>query len=148
MKMKILIFFLPLIICFDNYYIVNKKDLLVCGNKSTRVNNVNWYEAEDGVFKNMSISIRKISAEVCPTLYYCQYEDYINELTSFPSADLFVVNCPVKENKENLHQFHETTQKIINKILNNNFYLLIFLLIIFIFYYLIKKFDLKKLIVK
>ena len=64
----------------------------------------------------------------------------------FPTADLFIVNCPASA-KENLHQFHETTQKIIDKISNNNFYLLIFLLIIFIFYYIIKKFDLKKLIV-
>ena len=46
-----------------------------------------------------------------------------------------------------LKQFHETTQKIRDKITKNNFYLLIFLLIIFIFYYIIKKFDLKKLIV-
>ena len=57
--MKILIIFLPLVICFDNFYIVNKKDLLVCGNKSAQVNNVNWYEAENGVFKNMSIALKK-----------------------------------------------------------------------------------------
>ena len=146
--MKTLIFLLPVVICFDNYYIVNKKDLLVCGNKSTQVNNVNWYEAENGVFKNMSIALKKISAETCPTFYYCQYEDYITENVFFPTADLFIVNCMASTTpKENLHQFHETTQKIIDKISNNNFYLLIFLLIIFIFYYIIKKFDLKKLIV-
>ena len=63
MKMKILIFFLPIVICFDNYYIFNKKDLLVIGNKSTQVNNVNLYEAEDGVFKNMSLALSRISAE-------------------------------------------------------------------------------------
>ena len=138
---------LPVVICFDNYYIANKKDLLVCGNKSTtQVNNVNWYEAENGVFKNMSIALRRISAEACPTYYYCQYEDYITENVFFQTADLFIVNCPASA-KENLHQFHETTQKIIDKISNNNFYLLIFLLVIFIFYYIIKKFDLKKLIV-
>ena len=147
--MKTLIFLLPVVICFDNYYIVNKKDLLVCGNKSAQVNNVNWYEAENGVFKNMSIALRRISADACPTIYYCQYEEYINEYTSFTTADLFIVNCPASTTpkEENFHQFHETTQKIIDKISNNNFYLLIFLLIIFIFYYIIKKFDLKKLIV-
>ena len=144
--MKTLIFLLPVVICFDNYYIVNKKDLLVCGNKSAQVNNVNWYEAENGVFKNMSIALRRISAEACPTYYYCQYEDYITENVFFQTADLFIVNC-LASAKENLPQFHETTQKIIDKISNNNFYLLIFLLIIFIFYYIIKKFDLKKLIV-
>ena len=78
MKMKNLIIFLSQDICFDNYHIVNKKDLLMCGNKSTQVNNVNWYEAEDGVFKNMSIALRRISAEACPAIYYCKYEDSIN----------------------------------------------------------------------
>ena len=147
--MKTLIFLLPIVICFDNYYIVNKKDSLVCGNKSSKVNNVNWYEAENGVFKNMSIALRRISAEACPTYYYCQYEDYITENVFFQTADLFIVNCPASTTlkEENFHQFHETTQKIIDKISNNNFYLLIFLLIIFSFYYIIKKFDLKKLIV-
>ena len=34
----------------------------MCGNKSAQVNNVNWYEAENGVFKKMSIALKKISA--------------------------------------------------------------------------------------
>ena len=84
--MKTLIFLLPVVICFDNYYIVNKKDLLVCGNKSAQVINVNWYEAENGVFKNMSTALRKISAEECPTIYYCQYEDYITEDVFFSNS--------------------------------------------------------------
>ena len=54
----------------------------MCGNKSTQVNNVNWYKAEDGVFNNMSIVLRRISAAACPVIYYGQYEDYINEYTS------------------------------------------------------------------
>ena len=120
--MKIFIFFIPLVICFDKYYIVDMKDLLVCGNKLTQFTYVNWYEAEDGVF--MSISLRRISAEACPTIYYCQYEYNMNEHISFQTADLFVVNYLVA--KENMHQFHETTQKIKDKISNNNFYLLIF----------------------
>ena len=109
--MKTLIFLLPVVICFDNYYIANKKDLLVWGNKSTtQVNKVNWYEAENGVFKNMSIALRRISADACPTIYYCQYEEYINEYTSFTTADLFIVNCPASTTLkgENFHQFHET----------------------------------------
>ena len=64
---------------------------------------------------------------------------------SLNTTDLFVLNCPIV--KEDLERFHEKTQKIIDKISNNNFYLLIFLLIIFIFYYVIKKIDLKKLII-
>ena len=84
----------------------------------------------------MSIAIRRISAEACPAIYYCQYEDYINEYFPFPTADLFVVNCSVA--KENLRQFHETNQKIKDKISNKNFCLLIFLLIILTFIILLK----------
>ena len=59
---------------------------------------------------------------------------------SLHTTDLSVIYCPIV--KEDLERFLETTQKIIDKISKNNFYL-----IIFIFYYIIKKFDLKKLII-
>ena len=59
--MKILLFFLPQVICFDNYYIDNyyTDKILECGNKSNQAINIKWYEAEKGVFKNMSISNKK-----------------------------------------------------------------------------------------
>jgi hypothetical protein len=144
--MKIILFFLPLVICFDNYYIDNfyTDKILECGNKSNEAINIKWYEAKKGVFTNMSISNKKISVQYCPAIFYCQYVDYIDNNFNFSSADLFVVNC--LQIKEDLARFYETTQKIIDKISNNNFYISIFLLIILIFYYLIKKFNLNKLI--
>ena len=46
-KMKILIFFLPMVISFDYYYISNNK-IFICGNKSESPFNFNWYEAQSG----------------------------------------------------------------------------------------------------
>ena len=132
-----------MVISFDYYYISNNK-ILTCGNKSENPFNINWYEAQSGTFKNMSLFQRKLAIDTCPGIYYCQYKEMIADI-DYSTTDLFVLNCPIV--KEDLERFHETTQKIIDKISNNNFYLLIFLLIIFIFYYIIKKFDLKKLII-
>ena len=49
--MKILLFFLPIVLCIDNYYIINHKEILICGNITTYVENVDWYEPDNGVFK-------------------------------------------------------------------------------------------------
>jgi len=149
MKILIWICFLPLVFSFDYYYIINNNQILTCGNTSEQAFNFNWYKAESGVFKNLSIFQQKISitsSTSCPAVYYCQYEEKIENIEyTLSTTDLFVINCPIV--KEDLVKFHETTQKTIDKIPNNNFYLLIFLLIIFSFYYVIKKFDLKKLII-
>ena len=66
--MKILLFFLPLVICFDNYYIDNyyTDKILECGNKSNQAINIKWYEAEKGLFKNMSFSNKKNISSVLP----------------------------------------------------------------------------------
>ena len=52
--MKLLILFLPIVIGFDNYYIINSCNLLVCGNKSQNVDKINWFEGKNSVFKNIS----------------------------------------------------------------------------------------------
>ena len=69
--MKILIFMLPIVLCIDNYYIINHKEVLICGNRTIQVENVNWYESNNGVFKNMSTSSRRIMSDYCPAIYYC-----------------------------------------------------------------------------
>ena len=52
--MKILNFFVPMVIIFDYYYISNNK-ILIYGNKSEYALNINWYEAQYGSLKNLSI---------------------------------------------------------------------------------------------
>ena len=45
-KMKIFLLFLPIFIGYNNNYIINNSDLLVCGNKSENVVNFNWFDGE------------------------------------------------------------------------------------------------------
>ena len=49
--MKILIFFLPIVLCIDNYFIINHIEISICGNRTTYVEKVNWYESDNGVLK-------------------------------------------------------------------------------------------------
>ena len=131
---------LPIVLCIDNYYIINHKEVLICGNRTIHVENVNWYESNNGVFKNMSTSSRRIMSDYCPAIYYCEYdEDYFHY--SLKYMDLFVVKCNEAET------YYHMIPKIADKISYNNLYLIIFLFIIFGFYFLasyLKKYYLNK----
>ena len=90
--MKIFIFFLPMVISFGYYNISNNK-ILICGNKTENSFNFNWYEAQSGTFKNLSMFQTKISIDSCPGIYYCQYEEMIADIEySLHTTDLFVLN--------------------------------------------------------
>ena len=52
--MKIFLLFLPIVIGYNNYYLINNSDLLVCGNKSENTSNFNWFVGENSLFRNIS----------------------------------------------------------------------------------------------
>ena len=52
--MKIFLLFLTIVIGYNNYFIIYNSDLLVCGNKSIKAVNFNWFVWDNGVFKNIS----------------------------------------------------------------------------------------------
>ena len=50
-KMKIFLLFLPIVIGYNNYYLINNSDVLICGNKSENTSNFNWFVGENSLFK-------------------------------------------------------------------------------------------------
>ena len=52
--MKQILFFLPIVIGYDSYYIINNGDLLVCGNKSMNASYFNWFERDNVMFRDIS----------------------------------------------------------------------------------------------
>ena len=91
--MKYLIFFIPFVTAYNNYFMVNKGHLLVCANETTQVININWFEGNNGIFENMSYFFQKLSTETCPSIYYCEYEELYGEYY-IKSTDLFRIKCP------------------------------------------------------
>ena len=148
--MKLLILFLPIVIGFDNFYIKNSCNLLVCGNKSQNVDKINWFKGENGVFKNIS----GLKSCNCGSIYYCEYVLMLNMSYPPKEKELFIVKCPLLNDnaKSETLQFHDTIEKILNKISNHNFYLLLIVFIsffmLFIVFYGIKKFELNKILFK
>ena len=107
------IFFLPLVIIFDYYYISNYK-IFMCGNNSEYPFIIHWYGAQSVSFKKMHIFNEKYQFYFCPEISYCQYEEMIADKEySLHTTHLFVINCPIV--KEDLERFHEIIQKIIDK---------------------------------
>ena len=58
--MKKFLLFLP-IVGYNNFYIINNSELLVCGNESIKAVNFNWSFGDNGLFKNIS----KFTNEMC-----------------------------------------------------------------------------------
>ena len=52
--MRIFLLFLPMVIGYNNYYIINHSYLLVCRNKSENAVYFFWFVGENGLFKNIS----------------------------------------------------------------------------------------------
>ena len=71
--MKIFLLFLPIIIGYNNYYLINNSDILVCGNKSENTSNFNWFVSEDGFLRNISQFTKNISVH-CPSVYFCEHD--------------------------------------------------------------------------
>ena len=49
-KMKIFLLFLPIVIGYNNYYLINNSDVLDCGNKSENTSNFKWVVDENSLF--------------------------------------------------------------------------------------------------
>ena len=76
--MKILFLFLPIVIGYKNYYVINSSDLLVCGYKSINANNFIWFVSDIGVFKNISKFANEICV-LCLAVYFCEYDVIITK---------------------------------------------------------------------
>ena len=74
--MKTLLLFQPIVIGYNNYYIINNSDLLVCWNQLINAAYFNWFVCDNGVFKNISKFTNEISVH-CPAIYFCEYEETI-----------------------------------------------------------------------
>ena len=152
--MKALQFFLPLVlcflklvICFDNYYYVKKTDdemYLKCANVTFESENFVWFKNNDGQFLKMTNITQSILIRPhCFAIYYCSYN---MEILHTQFSDLFIITCEINNTqiadaKENdFVKIHEITQIIIERISNNNFYFLILCIVFLLIYYLIKKF--------
>ena len=93
--MKILLLFLPIVIGYNNYYIINNSDLLVWWNKSINTANFNWFVGYNGVSKNISKFTNEISLH-CPAVFFCEYEETISNLNYLPHRiELLIFNCHI-----------------------------------------------------
>ena len=127
----LLLIFLPMVMGFDYYYLINKTEdvsTLECGLS----NNISWFKSQNGAFINMMKSNQSISIRTqCLEIYYCEYEKiYFDEFIIV--KDLFFITCKADE----MIKF----QHLIDQISNKNFYLLISLFVFLIFYLICKIF--------
>ena len=114
--MLFFILFLPMVMGFDYYYLINKTEdfsKLECGISK----NISWFKSQNGAFINMMKSNQSISIRTrCLEIYYCEYEKiYFDEFIIV--KDLFFITCKADE----MIKF----QHLIDQISNKNFYLLI-----------------------
>ena len=128
----LLLIFLPMVMGFDYYYLINKTEdvsTLECGISK----NISWFKSQNGIFINMIKSNQSISIRTqCLEMYYCEYEKIYFDDVYLTARDLFIITCKADE----MIKF----QHLIEKISNKNFYLLISLFVFLIFYLICKIF--------